>query len=461
MLPAVQRRWDRGMTAVVLTFLLCLPLLTPRIYAVDSVEYYAYLPSWLFDHDVDFTNEYARLDALNPLAGIKQGLLDRRDPLTGRPINLAPIGTALLWAPAFAVAHIGVLVARGLGATVSADGFSKPYFWAIALATALYGLAGLLLAYRLARRYTSIWAAAAATITACLATPVVFFMYVSPPWSHVPALFIVALFITLWAGTRGRRSAATWIALGLLGGLMTLSREQLGLFLLLPALEALGVYWELFRRHDWWGVGRTFATHLVFLVVVLLMLVPQFLVYRSLNGRWGPSTIVSQKLMWWSPHFFDTLLDPAHGALLWTPVWIAGVIGLPLLWTRDRGLTLLLGFGLLAQVYINGCFQTWHLTGSFGFRRLIEATPIFVLGIALLVDHVRMPHWAIAGVATLLILWNVGLIGQWSLGDRPIRNGLVWQGMLKRQAHMVALAGNQGVDLLFRRCKFVQNGRCP
>src|SRR6476646_875391 len=95
--PAVHIRRhaiDRGMLAIVLAFILSLPLLTPRVYAVDSVEYYVYLRSLIFDHDLDFTDDYAHLNAQNPNAGIATALLDRRDPITGRPINIAPIGTA-------------------------------------------------------------------------------------------------------------------------------------------------------------------------------------------------------------------------------------------------------------------------------------------------------------------------------------------------------------------------------
>ena len=103
------------MTVLVLTFVLFLPLLDPRIYAVDSVEYYAYLPSLLFDGDLDFTNEYTRLDTMYPRAGIATGLLNRRDPLSGLPINVAPIGTAILWAPFFLLTHAGVLGRTSVG----------------------------------------------------------------------------------------------------------------------------------------------------------------------------------------------------------------------------------------------------------------------------------------------------------------------------------------------------------
>lgn len=448
------------MTVLVITFMLLLPLLDPRIYAVDSVQYYAYLPSLLFDGDLDFTNEYTRLDAMYPRAGIATGLLNRRDPLSGLPINVAPIGSAILWAPFFLVTHAGVLIARAFGMTIAADGFSPAYIRAIAFATVFYGLVGLLLCYRLARRFSGVWPATVAVVLCLLASPVVFFMYVSPPWSHVPALFVAALFIVFWLETRGRRTTRQWLVLGLLGGLLTLCREQLGLFMLLPALEALFDYETLIRGQRWTAMRDLFARHLLFLVAIALALVPQFLAYRFLNGRWGPSSYVSGKLDWLSTHMLATLIDPAHGAFLWTPIWLIALLGLALLWRRDRRLTLMLAAAFIAQVYLNGAFLTWHLSGSFGFRRLIEATPIFVLGLALLLDRLRLPRPLVVGLGMLLVAWNFGLIAQWSLPPRPIHEGLVWDGMLQRQLAVPRAALDKLPQLLFERCKLVENGNC-
>jgi hypothetical protein len=453
--------WDRGVSVLLLTFVICLPLLSPRIYAVDSVQYYAYLRSIVLDGDLDFTNEYTYFDQANPHAGIAGALLHKTDPITGQPINVAPIGTAILWSPAFLIAHGGVLLGRALGSTVPANGYSAPYIWAITIATALYGLGGLLLAYQLARRYTGVWAATVAVIVCWLASPIIFFMYISPPWSHVPSLFMTSAFITYWVWTREHRTTIQWLILGALGGLMTLCREQLGIFMLLPALEAVGNYWRTARQRQWTAFWRLLSHHLLFLAVVAVSLIPQFLVYRVLNGRWGPSSHVSGKLRWDSPHFFDTLIDPAHGAFMWTPIWLVGLAGLVLLWRRDRGLTLLLGAALFAQVYINGAFvPTWHLSGSFGFRRLIETTPIFILGVALLLDRIRWPRFLIVGLSALLIAWNVGLLAQWSLPPRPIRDGLVWEGMLTRQLAIPVEGWQKLPSLLFERCKYVENDAC-
>src|SRR5205814_10174900 len=48
--------------------------------------------------------------------------------------------------------YAGVLLARALGSSVAPDGFSAPYRITMAVATAIYGFLGLLLAFRLARQ---------------------------------------------------------------------------------------------------------------------------------------------------------------------------------------------------------------------------------------------------------------------------------------------------------------------
>ncbi len=477
-------RWERGLLVLLLAFVLLLPLFTPRLYATDSVQYYVYLRSLVFDGDLDFTNDYARFHQLNPAAGIAGALSDKIDPNTLKPVNVAPVGSAILWAPAFFLAHGGVLLANGMGASIRADGYGAPYITAICLASAVYGLLGVLLSYSIARRYTQVWPAACAALICWLASPLLFYMYVSPPWSHTSGLFMVALFIWYWLRTRPERALRQWLLLAIIGGLMVMSREQLGLFLLLPALEGLVTYWRLLRQREWAAGGQLLGAHVIFLLMFVLALTPQLLTYLALNGRIGPSEVVMEKLrkvpsdpyahgLLGSGHFWDTLVDArpspatgrwfAHGALLWTPVWALGLGGLPLLFRRDRLLFTLLAAALFAQVWVNGRFgTTWHLSGAFGFRRLIEATPIFVVGVALLIDRVRLNRGLWTLISALLVAWNIGLIFQWTvLGkeNRELRRGLVWETMLQHQLALPQEAARLVPRLLFDRDEFYGNNR--
>ncbi len=475
---------DLGPFVIVLVFLALLPLSLPRIALSDEVQYYAYLRSFYFDRDLDFRNEYqhfADIGLQNDDQAVFNALLRQDDanpnPTTRKLRNVAPIGSALLWAPGFVLADLWVQVINATGADIPRDGYSRPYIVAVCMMSALYSLLGLLLTYRLTRFYTDQVPALIATLTTFLATPLVFYTYLAMAWSHTAGFFLFTLFLTIWMYGRegsigrsdGRRHWSVWFASGVVAGLMVMTREQLGLLLIIPALEALAAYIGALRRWRWSVVRELFIGHLIFLVVFVLSLTPQLATYWVLNGRPGPSTTVGSKLAFvsigWlpvlvSPHFWDTLIHPAHGALLWSPILAVALIGLIWLFRRDGPLALLLFVGFLGQVYINGAFgTTWHLSGSFGFRRLIECTPIFVLGLASILSWLQMRvGWKplLAG-AVLFVFWNVGLIAQWTFIRPDLRKGLIWDGMLYYQLQVPLQVLSRLYDILFDRCRLTTN----
>ncbi|MBA3469912.1 MAG: hypothetical protein H0T53_09735 [Herpetosiphonaceae bacterium] len=469
---------QRGVLIIGLLWLIVLPLGLFRIYATDEVQYYAYLHSVYFDGDLDFANEYrhfADIGRANNDPAVFDALLREHptdpalNPATGKYRNVAPVGAAILWSPFYLAADWLVRLGNTLGGATAADGYSQPYIFAVCLASAFYTLLGLILSYRLARRWVGDWAATIATLTIWLASPLVWYTYIQMPWSHGPGMAMVALFLTIWLGPdagrpiveqRSQRSIRRWLALAVVGGLMVLVREQLGLFLLLPAIEGLVAYWGFIKAREWGDVGRLLLRHSLFLGLFVLMLLPQLVAYQILYGQPRPSGTVSGKLNLISYKFFHTLFDPQRGAFLWSPILALALVGLALLWRRDRLLTILLACGFLAQNYINGAFgSTWHLSGSFGFRRLLECTPIFVVGLALLIERIHWPKAVIATLALLFVLWNAGLIVQATVSNPQIKTGLNWDTMLESQLEAPRRAWSKGYQLLFDRCALMKN--CP
>lgn len=465
---------DVGPWLIPLVFLLLLPLSVPRVALSDEVQYFAYVRSAYFDRDLDFRNEYEHFAEQGRRFGdeaIFNALLredaNNPNPATGLLRNVAPVGSAILWAPGFVLADGLVLTANALGAEIPRDGFSRPYIVAVCMMTALYSLLGLLLTYRLARRHAGDFAATVATLTVFLASPLVFYTYIAMPWSHANGFFLFALFLTLWMRHWRRpleRGLGIWALLGLVGGLMVMTREQLGLLLIIPALEALWVYAGLLRARRWREAAGLLGRHLAFVAVLALAITPQLAAYQVLNGRPAPSSTVAGKLDWASPNFLNTLIDPGRGAFLWAPVLALGLLGLAWLAREDAPLALLLLAAFLAQTYINGAFgTTWHLRGAFGFRRLIECTPIFVIGLAALVEWLRprAGPWPILAAAALLVYWNVGLIAQWTFIRTELRRDLIWGDMLYYQ--LVEVPGQvlgKVWTLLFDRCELVTNQSC-
>ena len=415
-----------GRAVVVLAWLLTLPLVTPKIRGADEIEYFSYLRSMAFDRDLEFGNEYRHFYQRDPegLAGFSATFLDRLEPQTGRHINFAPLGSALLWSPFYLLAHLGVLAARGAGSAVAADGFSAPYVAAACYASWLYGGLGLLVIHDALRRFGRVADADAGWATAALlwASPLLYYMTIAPGFSHATSVFAVAALVWTTLSAREASGQARWMAVGAWGGIAALVREQDALFLAVP----LGlVVADAARAGKWraaaWRAAVTVAT-------AVAVFVPQLFVYRALNGAFGPSRLVTRKMTYSSPHFVEVLLDPGHGLFVWAPVLLVAAVALAAVTVRRRdavaGVLLL---ALLLQAWINGSVESWTQAGAFGSRRFVGATVVFAWGLAAVVALLRARVGPVACAAALVLCawWNVSLMIQFGLRLMD-RQGLEW-----------------------------------
>lgn len=421
-------------------FVISLPAVTTRIYASDEIQYFAYLRSLWFDGDVSFENEYRyfydRGVARSPL--FHETFLERTTE-TGRRVNVATIGCAILWAPFYGIAHV---VAKTTAGGV-ADGFSQPYIAAVCYASALYGLVAVLLSLAIARRVVG--AGVGAALTIWVGTPLLFYMYVAPPMSHAVSAFAVAAFLLAWLQVRERWSVPGCALLGALAALLAMVREQDAFIAVGPLIDFA---WRPKRgtapfslttspkrgRTPFWRAGA--AAGAAFAIVFA----PQALAYIALNGRLGPSPLVSRKMIWTSPHAAAVIMSPEHGFFWWTPIAVLSLAGLVWLAARRpasgmhpeaRRLAVCALVMVGMQVYIAGSVDSWTVAGAFGQRRFVALTAILALGLAALwrlAPARRAMHGALGVVVALGVWWNIGLIAQFGSGlmDRqrlePARN---------------------------------------
>lgn len=464
-------RWwhERPRLLLCVLFLAVAPLVTNRIYASDEIQYFAYTHSLFFDGDLDFSNEYLYFYESDRVKfeRIYEDLYKKREPLTSLPLNVAPVGTGLMWLPSFTLAHLFVLAANALGASIPANGYSQPYITAICLTSYLLACLGLLLCYSLARRYFHPWVSALSVVTAWLATSLIFYSVVAPPWSHATSLFAVTLFLWYWDKTRhaNMRTIRQWVLLGASAGLMMLVREQDALFVLVPVIEVAAKIWTAYRARLE-TVRRLLFSLLRGLIVMGVMagllFIPQLLAYRGITGNFSPSKVVSGKFTWTSPNFLNVLFAPDHGLIPWTPLVLVALVGLFFLWRDHKVLTTALVTVFLLQVYVAGSFLTWQSASSFGQRRFINSTAIFVLGLCALVAYALaagVPRWAPVLVSLLFISWNGGLLMQYALWCSPQRQGLDWPTVIRGQLEIPFRATQLMWDYVTDRARFYRSTR--
>ena len=431
-----QGTWWQEWGALCLVGVLALPLFTPRVYASDEIKYFATLRSIYFDQDLHYANEYAHFISRDPVAhaGLRP-FMEEATP-TGYRLNDGPIGTALLWSPFYAVADLGVVVARALGATLARDGYAWPYVWAVCAGSLVWGMAGLLLIYRLCRVYAGRTASTWGVLGVWFASPVVFYLYITPAMSHANSLFAVALFLWLWHAGRRDPDLRQWVVLGLSAGLMILVRELNWLFLLVPLVDEALTVLRAVRDDSSAFAGlrrelrRRSAAYASFAAALVLVVAPQFYVYHTLNGTFGPTPFVVEKFSLVPRHAGAVLFSGFHGLFSWHPVTLLGMLGLGVLWRREPRFAGLLALAFVAQLLVVGAYDTWPGGASFGARRFINCSPIFALGLAVSVAALRGRAVQLAGAALVcLILWNGGLAVQYSVGliprDAPVTIGQI------------------------------------
>jgi hypothetical protein len=438
-------------------FVLTLPAVTARLYSSDEVQYFSYLRSLWFDRDVAFDNEYryfhdagvARTD------GFRETFLEPITP-TGKRENFGTLGCAILWAPFYGAADAVTRVLHATGASLPADGYSRLYIAAVAYGSAIYAFLALLLSIAAARGLTG--TGVLAGLAVWFGTPLLFYMYAAPPFSHACSAFAVALFVTVWLRVREHWTARGLVLLGGSAALMTMVREQDVFYAVGPAadwaLSTLAVHpssatrasgspsetpgsairesGSEIRDSDSGIRAQRYAriaAATAGVAAFVLAYTPQLLAYWSLNGRLGPSRLVTRKMTWTAPHALGVLASPQHGLFVWTPLAALAVAGLVMLavgWRADHtrmpravmpvghqcrvARCLLLMFAL--QVYVSGSVESWTVAGAFGQRRFVGATVLLVIGLATLCRAIPsgVPRIATGVVAMLAIWWNVGLM---------------------------------------------------
>jgi hypothetical protein len=435
----------------------------------DGVGYYAYARAPLIQHNLDFTRDYQEANV-----SFRENRLDRNGQptaefrtRTGHIENHFTVGPAILWSPFLLVAHAGVLLARSLGSSVASDGFSTPYRIAMALATAFYGFLGLLISFRLARKYVDETWALLATLAIWWASSLPVYMYFNPSWSHALSGFVVALFLWYWHETRDSRSLRQWVLLGALAGLMlNVYYANVMLFVVLVS-EAVRDYSAAFRRAtpDTPSFSQLVARHFVFAITLIICMLPTFIAHRIIyGGIFETGYVPIREWFWGSPYLFSVLFSANHGLFSWTPALLLAVIGLFAFWRSVPRTGLAFLGAALAFYYFIASYPDWAGISSYGNRFFVSLTPLFILGLAVFLDRFtrvfRTRRAALAAASVLLacfVFWNAGLMFQWGVHLIPARGPISFSQMARNQLLVVPRQITLQLEkYLFRRKAMMQ-----
>lgn len=440
-----------GVVCVLAFLLIRLPRAEQSVLTADGPGYFSYLRSVLIDGDLDFRNEYKHfgycIEGDTP-TGMMCLLPWIQNPtstgLVGNPLS---VGTPLLWAPFYLTAHTISLIAHAASLPAAVDGYGYLYESAISIATIAYVTAGCLLTYRVCRRYFSPYSSLLAVLGVYLASSLIHYTVAAPYMSHGLSFFAVSLFVFVWHPPRSR-THRQWILLGLSAGLMTLVRTQNVLYLSMLAIEAIEAVGAGAASRRAAILKEYVKGGMAVGLVGAVVLVPQMLVWNILYG--SPITFPQRSgyFDWLHPDLFEYLFSTRPGLFTWTPIMLLATIGFLFMWRRDRLVTIALLIPLILQWYVNSAIAgfTEDYQYAFGARRIVSATPLFMLGMAALTEsmtkRLRRGALVMLGAVTALVGWNLLAELQYSLGFIAFGEPLTWNQLVVGKFRMVlALIG--------------------
>ena len=136
---------------------------------------------------------------------------------------------------------------------------------------------------------------------------------------------------------------------------------------------------------------------------------------------------------------------------------LLAILGLILFRRADKSLANYLLVSFLVFLVVIALHEDWDGLSSFGNRRFVTFTPVFILGLAAFFDFVAKKWmerraailaWAATGA---LVVWNLGLIFQWGTHLIPARGPISFRQATYNQFAVVPAEAGRTIKSYFAK----------
>ncbi|HLP54053.1 MAG TPA: hypothetical protein VK151_03455 [Fluviicola sp.] len=360
----------------------------------DGRGYYAYLPALLIYNDPTFT-ETRNAEQKYHAGDIDQLYLfkDRNGSVYDKYFP----GTALLQLPFFLLA---CLLSWLSGAPI--DGYSEIFHWCYFLGSLVYTWLGIYLFRRCVLYFFPDQTRRADWLIVLLyvATPLMYYSFSTPSFTHYYSFFLVGLFAWLMIRLKEAMTLKRMIFLGLVVGLILLVRPtNITVVLLIPFL--LGTKNELlsWTRQLFTKSRVLLAGALVSCLAVVSLL---FVLWKWQTGNWIVWSYSGEGFNFFHPPILTCLLSFRNGLFVHMPVLLLSVVGIALWFRRNQFQAIWLGIYWIVNCWIIFSWWCWDYESPFGNRPFVEHLFFLLLPVFLAVERKKLLAFGFVGVCALV-----------------------------------------------------------
>lgn len=355
-------KWDQAYTEATISY--------------DVSGYYLYLPAIFIYQDLKEVKFLDEVMVTYRPSGHAYQVFPHE---SGNKVMKYSAGQAVVYLPAFAAGHLWAT----LDSAYPADGFSKPYQFAVSMQSLLISFLGLYWLMLILRSYFREKVVALTLFLIAIGTNYFNYSAIDGAMTHNTVFTLYALLL-LATDRFYRRPSHLWASvIGVCIGLAALTRPTEIIAVLIPLLWNVAPD-KTDRGGSLLGLARDWPKVVIAVVLTASIGFMQLAYWKYVCGSWLVYSYQDQNFDWFTPHLYEGFFSYKAGWLVYTPLLGFALLGLPLLYRYCRKLLPALAVHSLLFIYVTFSWSVWWYGGSLGQRAMVQAYPILAFPLAAL-----------------------------------------------------------------------------
>ncbi len=387
------------------------------LYYGDPNGYYLHVVSFFVNQDVgDYDETITSLREVNPAsADPREDKYGIRLTDKGRRYIKYTLGVPLMETPFFLLAH----AYASLSNTVEANGWTKPYLFAIGLSTIFYVLIGFYFLILVLEKHFNRNVTALVVLSIAFATNL-FFHATYTTMAHAFLFFDYCILIYLSDRFYEKPDWKKALGIGVMVGLITLTRVPEIISVLIPLL------WGVVKVNDLRDRISFFIKQYKLLIVAslgfLFLFSIQFVYWYYVSGQLVFNPYQGEGFNFLKPHIYKGWFDFANGWLVYTPIMGFSIIGLFYLRKYAPASFFPILLFVFLHAYIHYSYYVWTYFPGFGQRPMVETYPLLAFSLAALYQVMLKKKWLkVLLLIALFCFTLLNLFQTWQM-----KEGVIW-----------------------------------
>ncbi len=364
-----------------------------KVFGWDVTCYYNYLPAFFKFHTLDF-----------PKLTLQAGFVILPD---GIVVEKTSMGLAFLYMPFYLLAWLYTVIAG-----LPNDPYSRPFALALELSAIVYFSLGLIFLRKVLLRYFNDLVSTLGLVVVFLGTNLVYYTCYEGPMSHTYVFCLVAALLWLVIKWHEKASWKISIALGLVGGVLTLMRPSTAAIVLFIA--AYGIFSKSSLIVKLQLLKKNWLKIILMIALTFLIWVPQMLYWKFATGHYLFFSYAGERFFWDAPLIHYGFFSYRNGWLMYSPVMIFSLIGFFFMKKELASFRWAILLYFLVAIYIIFSWWCWWWVGI-GMRSMIELYAMLAIPLCAFINWVLKQRVFLrtSMVFLLSVFMLIGLSRNW------------------------------------------------